>query len=49
MVSVCGEAPATSVVGFRRETVGTGLLAVTVKVAGVDAPPPGVGFVTTTA
>jgi predicted RNA methylase len=29
-------------------TAGTGLVAVTVKLAGAEAPPPGAGFVTTT-
>ena len=42
-------APAATESGEIFERVGTGLFVVTVKLAGVDAPPPGAGFVTTTA
>jgi hypothetical protein len=41
-------APAARDVGVRREIVGMGLLAETVKVAADDEPPPGAGLVTTT-
>jgi hypothetical protein len=45
-VSVCAPAPATTEEGERLVSVGAGLL--TAKVA-LEVPPPGVGFVTTTA
>jgi hypothetical protein len=47
MVSVCAPAPAVAVAGDRLVMVGAGLL--TVKFVEFEAPPPGVGFVTTTA
>jgi hypothetical protein len=48
IVSVCADEPAAREVGDNDETVGTGLLAETVKLTADDEPPPGAGFVTTT-
>jgi hypothetical protein len=48
MVSVCAVAPAVSEEGDSDATVGTGLVADTVKLSGAEEPPPGVGLVTTT-
>jgi hypothetical protein len=46
-VSVCDGAPIVRDVGDKSVTVGTGLPAETVKFTGLDEPPPGAGFVTT--
>jgi hypothetical protein len=48
MVSVCVVAPAVSEEGDSDVTVGTGLVAETVKLTADEEPPPGAGFVTTT-
>jgi hypothetical protein len=47
IVSVCAVAPAITGVGDRPVIVGTALI--TVKLSVLDTPPPGDGFVTTTA
>jgi hypothetical protein len=47
MVRVCAAAPAVAELGERLVMVGAGLL--TVKFTEFEAPPPGAGFVTTTA
>ena len=47
IVSVCAAAPAVADDGDKPVIAGTGLL--TVKLSELDAPPPGEGFVTTTA
>jgi hypothetical protein len=47
IVKVCAAAPAAAEEGERLVIVGTGLL--TVKFIEFEAPPPGDGFVTTTA
>ena len=46
--SVCGVAPAGNEAGDNDVTVGTGLLAETVKLTVADGPPPGGGLVTIT-
>jgi hypothetical protein len=46
MVKVCAAEPTTTVDGEMDVTVGAGLF--TVKLTADDAPPPGVGLVTTT-
>jgi hypothetical protein len=45
-VNVCALAPATTDGGDRLTTFGAGLL--TAKFSGLEVPPPGTGFVTTT-
>jgi hypothetical protein len=49
MVSICAAAPAVAVAGERLVMLGTGFVAVTEKFTVFEAPPPGTGFVTTTA
>jgi hypothetical protein len=48
MVSICAAAPTVREEGDSDATVGTGLVADTVKLTEAEEPPPGAGLVTTT-